>query len=61
MTEKTFKEVCEEFCQEMLIEADRLALKTFEVGTPIYNFQQSLIKNAATYRLAKLKDEDNAK
>jgi hypothetical protein len=57
MTEKTLEELFE----EMLLETDQLALETFEPGTPIFNFQQSMIKNAAQFRLSKAMHERHNK
>lgn len=58
MTQKTLEELFE----EMLLETDALALETFEPGTPIFNFQQSMIRNAAQFRLSKARhDKQNRK
>lgn len=54
MTEKTFDDLCD----LMLIETDKIALETFEPGTPLFTFQQNLIKGAAQYRLSKVKDDE---
>ncbi len=45
---KTFQD----YINAMLYEADKIAMETFTPGTPIYDFQQTMIRNAAQLRIA---------
>lgn len=47
------QETLEDLFQEMLYQTDKLALETYPPETPIYHLQQSMIKNAAQFRIAK--------
>lgn len=41
----------QQLIQDMLYETDKLALLHFQVGTPEYNLQQDMIRNAAYFRI----------
>ena len=51
MTKKTLQNLAD----AMLHEIDQIALADLEYGTPAYNFQQIMIKNAAELRIAQYK------
>ncbi len=44
--------------EEMLACTDELALETFIHGSPSYELQQALIRNAARYRLSQRKSKN---
>ena len=56
MTKKTLHDLA----NAMLHEIDQIALADLEYGTPIYNFQQIMIKNAAKLRIAQYKRSGNS-
>ena len=59
----TRRKTLKRLIQEMMVETDRLFLLDLEHGSPMYNLQQSMMKNAARYRLAKinqLKEENKS-
>lgn len=49
----------ENWVEKMLAETDKLFLLDLKSETPSYNLQQSLMKNAARYRLSKIEENED--
>lgn len=47
--------------QEMLYESDKCAMLNLDIGTPEYNLQQGMIKNAARFRINEYEENKKGK